>query len=417
MNRTALASSISREIGIDFAVVGPALLDRSIAARMRGLGLRPDEEPSYLRRVEIDQDERDELLESMLVPETWFFRDDQPFELIRAVARARVAASGRRPLRVLSLPCSNGAEPFSVALALLDEGLSASSFQILAVDLSRRNLESARRGLYRDRQVRLIPTELRQKYFSTVGIESRLDPRVVELVEFRRGNLVDPSLLAGEAPFDLVLCRNVLIYLTSEARSIAAGSLARLLADDGYLIVGHADRMKLLEERFQPLENASQFAYSKVRRAQATLPVPPAIPVSPKPPAPGPSGPPRPAASPARLRPATPSVPGPSTAVLLDRARSLADAKRFDEAVRCCDQSLASTGPDAEAYFLLGLIHQARGQDADAEKLMRKAVYLRADHAEALLCLSLLARRRGDEPEAGRLLARSRRANSREAKS
>src|SRR5262249_6466361 len=156
-----------------------------------------------------------ELLEDFLVPETWFFRAGAHLALL--VEHVRGYVQRGRGCRLLSVPCSTGEEPYSLALALDEAGLFGAPWTLLAVDLSARSLAGARGGVYYELSFRQTPAAIRERYFRPREHGWELERRVRERVEFRQGNLVDPGFLAGEAPFDLIVCRNLFIYLHPEA--------------------------------------------------------------------------------------------------------------------------------------------------------------------------------------------------------
>ena len=159
-----------------------------------------------------------ELAEELLVHETWFFRDPAVFdELARVVVPLAAGAHGR-PLRLLSAPCATGEEAYSIAIALLELGLPEASFEVVGVDVSRRALEAAEEGRYGKHSLR---SERRgwEARFLIGDVDCWSVSAVVrERVRFLRANLVEPGALSSEAPFDVVFCRNMLVYLTEAAR-------------------------------------------------------------------------------------------------------------------------------------------------------------------------------------------------------
>lgn len=435
MTREALAARLELELGLDRQVLGEAALERLVRAGMRRSGVT--EESAYLEGAMADAGAWRELVEDVVVPETWFFRDRGPFELIRAMGAEWAAGSGA-PFRALSLPCSTGEEAYSIALALAEGGLAPARFSILAVDLSERSLASARGGVYRDRAMRLVPPETRQRYFQESPSGSRIRDDLRASVRFAAGNALDPGLLARQEPFDLILCRNLLIYLTAEARARLIGALADALAVDGCLIVGHAEGSRLLDQRFRPVEQRGTFAYRKQpdpvrpgsKRGGGKRPVGVTSPAARV----GVGGSGDRAGRSPRARSRTvgdghvgnaphaiggdahvgnvPHDPG-ASAVEPDLAevRRLADSGDFERASELCGRWMLRHGPSAPAYHLLGSIAQARGDLERAEEHHRRAVYLDPGLADSLLALSLLARRRGDRAGAERLARRASRAD------
>lgn len=421
MWRDHVEDLLSREIGLDHAAVGDGTISKAVETRRAARGFASAEE--YVAALQGSGEELQALIEEVVIPESWFFRDVQPFELVRRLARERwLRNPSFPPLRALSLPCASGEEPYSIALTLNEAGLPASRFQIDGVDVSARVLDRARRGVYSENAFRAKAFPDYRRHFRPVANRFELDPAVRASVRFHRGNLLDAGLLKGEAPYDFIFFRNLLIYLTPEARERAMATLDRLLAPTGILFAGHAEALAILTPRFAPIPERGCFAYRRVS-------------ASPTPPEPAPSHPPvsrphRPrdirqdsAARPKVLSRADPGhgtsgleaaqAPNTPTPGLLERATECANQRRYDEAIRLCEQSNRERGPSAQAYFLLGMIHQAAGRADQADACLLKAVYLDAQHDEALLALALNAQRRGDPSAEAGYRRRAERASQR----
>ncbi|NDC54081.1 MAG: chemotaxis protein, partial [Planctomycetia bacterium] len=235
---------LARWIGLDPDTIGSPAIARAVRSRMEALGI-PDP-AALVDRAAADPAERDLLVEEVVVGESWFFRDPQVFGFVARFARSRAALPGRGPLRVLSAPCAAGEEPYSVAIGLLEAGLAPGQFTIDAVDVSRAALARAREARYTANAFRNADLSFRDRWFHREGQASVLDEHVRRLVRFAWANLLDESLLgetlgAGRGPYDVVLCRNLLIYLTPAARARVVATLERLLAPDGLLVLGAAE--------------------------------------------------------------------------------------------------------------------------------------------------------------------------------
>jgi chemotaxis protein methyltransferase WspC len=435
---------LAGRIGLDPRTVGDAAIQRALHARMSCLGL--DDRDAYLRLLARSEHEQQELVEEVVVPESWFFRDEAPFATLREYAAHARRDRPTRPLRVLSIPCGCGEESYSIAITLLDLGLTPEHFHIDAVDVSARHLAAAGRGVYRGNSFRGSNLAFRDRHFHPDARRQSftLDPAVRRTVQFLRGNLLDPHLLSGHSPYDVIFCRNVLIYLDEAARRRTLDSLHRLLLPTGILFVGHAERLAIDDPRFEPYgENASfalRLAQPRVRTTPSPLSPWERVPegrvgakshrVLQQPLSPWervPEGRVRAEAQPSasasastRVRAATPEAPvalPESSALWLADAARLADQGRSDEAAARCEAVLARFGPSAPALFLLGLVQQSTGRLADAEACFRKAVYLDPGHDEALFTLALCAERRGDTHTAARYRRRAERARAKRANS
>jgi chemotaxis protein methyltransferase WspC len=399
----ALEELLRHEIGLDPTSVGPQLILRAVTQRMRDLKL--DDLALYVSRVEQSAEELQELIEEVVVAESWFFRDERPFEWLRAYVRNRWKSRlVRPPLRILSMPCAGGEEPYSIAIVLSEEGLSEREYRVDAVDTSTRRLAIARRGIYSQNAFRGQGVPSRSRYFRKHLEGYEVDPALRATVHFIRGSILDPGLLAGSSAYDVVFCRNLLIYLVPSARAALLALVDRVLAPDGVLVIGHADRLNSIgaQGRFAPTGDVGCFAYrriasggapvSAILRADLDSPHPVrAIETNDAPQA--------------TVNTAQPAVPVVSDILdpravepllLLGQASELANQGRFIEAISLCERHLKEKGLTAAAYSLMGMICQASGDRGRAEDCFRKAVYLDPNHDEALLALALLAEYRGD---------------------
>ncbi len=411
---TAIESLLTSRIGLDPVSVGPQLIARAARQRMRELGLV--DLGAYERWVRDSEPELQALIEEVVVSESWFFRDERPFQWFRDYVRARwMADVGRAQLRVLSVPCAGGEEPYSIAMALKDLGLPTRRFQIDAVDISAQRLAMAHRGVYSANAFRGSDLNFRARYFRDHPQGYELDSSVRSTVRFFQASVLDPQLLAGFAPYDVIFCRNLLIYLGAAARRCVLAAIDRLLAADGRLLIGHADRLDItgVTPRFNAVGDPACFVYR--RRAEGDGPLPRHGP-EPLPPASLPADmtatfPPLIVSPPAAdlvittmpLGPMTTATPPSSVAIerpLLEQAAELANLGHFDDAIAACDHHLRRKGVSAPAYYLMGMIHQAAGNRQRAEECFHKTVYLDPVHDEALLALALLAERRGDHDAA-----------------
>ncbi len=228
---------LKSRIGLDASSVGSAVIERAVRQRMSGLALHDEDE--YWMRLNGSPGEVQALIEAVVVPETWFFRYPESFTTLARLAFERLPSlGGGRALRILSLPCSTGEEPYSIVMALLDAGLSEYLFEVDALDVSARVIERASLGVYGRNSFRGDELGFRDRHFSEVADGYQLAEQVRRKVRFRCGNLLDPGLLAGEAPYDFVFCRNLLIYFDRPTQSEVVEVLKRLLRPDGAMFIG-----------------------------------------------------------------------------------------------------------------------------------------------------------------------------------
>lgn len=403
---------LKETIGLDVTSVGQAIIERAV--RQRSIVSQAVSADEYWRTLQGSRDEQQALIEAVIVPETWFFRYPESFVTLAKLAGKRLAEiNNLRALRILSLPCSTGEEPYSIAMALLDAGLKPHQFKVDGLDVSPLSVEKARRALYGKNSFRGDDIAFRDRHFIAEGESYRLDQRVLEQVRLQVGNLLDPALLAGEPPFDFVFCRNLLIYFDQPTQKQVFEVLKCLTHVDGVLFIGPAEGSLLGRLGMRSIGVPQSFAFSRQGTADpdplptfvpAPLPVP--QPLRNPPPAPVRS---RPFASVVPLATA-PKTPGTDTAVLLANIAALANEGKSAEARAACESYLRSHEPVAQVFYWLGLLSDVAGNTLEAQGFYRKALYLEPQHPEALMHLAALLQAQGDAMGARRLQERAARS-------
>jgi len=197
-----------------------------------------------------------EVVEAMTTNETFFFRDKLPFDHFREVVLPAmlVARAREKHLRIWCAAASSGQEPYSLAMGLKEIApvLAGWRVDILATDLSGEMLERARAGIYSQFEVqRGLPIQLLVKYFTQVGEQWQISSDLRSMVQFRPINLLKDFSALGK--FDLVFCRNVLIYFDQETKTDVLTRLARQIPSDGYLVLGAAETVVGLTNAFRPV--------------------------------------------------------------------------------------------------------------------------------------------------------------------
>jgi chemotaxis protein methyltransferase WspC len=389
VNARVIETVVRERLGLDPEALGPDVLARAVEARMRARGFT---DPAlYTARLMTEPAERTTLAADLVVSETWFFRGGRAlFERLAGFVADR--AAGRSPgntVRVLSIPCSTGEEPYSLAIALAERFLTPDEYTIHAVDVSDRALARATAARYGSFAFREGGMDVRPVYFRAVEGDWELLPHLRAAVRFLSGNLTDPVFLADERAYDLILCRNLFIYLTPDARARALANFDRLLVLDGRLCLTPAEADRLPPGRFVPDGPTEYGIYRRAGLGSAVHGAPART---------------EPAANP-RSNPAL-RLPVPPAPDALASARKLADGGRLDEARAACEALLRARPADADALALLGVVHLAAGRADDALGALRKALYLAPDHVEALEHMITLCARRGDAARASALRQR-----------
>jgi chemotaxis protein methyltransferase WspC len=389
---------LSKRIGLDAKTVSSRKIARVAEARRLACGLSDLE--AYLKLLKASPQELEELVELIVVPETWFFRDRKPFEFLKQYVLGEwLPKSGQAVLRLLSVPCSTGEEPYSLAITLLEAGLSPKQFQIDAIDISKKAIDKAKRAVYNKNSFRGEDFIDRSRYFKQTEAGYELSLLVRQSVNFQQGNLLNSSTFLGKQ-YDIIFCRNVLIYLQSSACDQALDILNRSLVPGGLLFLGASETGKIDTEKFTSVRQPFTFAYQKA--GQQKLKKVSASPVasssksfqvakklSDKPVAKTP-----PTQSSPQVFISQPSYPD------LQEVKSLANRGQLEEALTLCKTYLSYNRMSAAAYTLLAQLYQAQGNDTQAEHYFQRALYLEPNSIEALIHLALLKESCGETRQA-----------------
>ncbi|MGF6392614.1 CheR family methyltransferase [Pseudomonas plecoglossicida] len=403
---------LQERIGLDVESVGVPMVERAL--HQRSLALNAVDLDDYWLRLQQSPGEQQALIEAVIVPETWFFRYPESFTALVDLAHKRLAElAGERPLRLLSLPCSTGEEPYSLAMALLDSAINPAAFQIDAIDISPNSVAKAVRATYGRNSFRGSELAFRERHFHAVGDSHQLGERVRQQVKFEVGNVLDPLLASRDGLYDFVFCRNLLIYFDLPTQQRVFEVLKRLIHPQGVLFIGPAEGSLLARLGMRPLGIAQSFAYvhqpadttvaapaplRSISARAATTPIKPSRPL--------------PAPQPRRTTPvAAPVVEQrESEDELLASIARQANAGDSVQARASCQRYLRQFAPKAQVYYWLGLLSDTEGDAAQALSHYRKALYLEPQHPEALLHLATLLAAQGDSAGARRLQERAARA-------
>ncbi|WP_219118259.1 protein-glutamate O-methyltransferase CheR [Janthinobacterium sp. UMAB-56] len=395
--------------------VSKSVAERAVGQRMEQTGFT--DSAAYLQAL--TPAEMTQLIELVVVPESWLFRDPQAFYATVELVQERWARG--RATRILSIPCAGGEEPYSMAMALRDGGVPKQAFSIDAYDLSPGCIERAQAGVYGRNAFRAQDVGFRERYFTHVADDAyRIIDSLREQVTFRQGNLLQFDTATYSRHYDVIFCRNLLIYFDKPTTRAAIHNLSALLADDGMLLAGYAEVPSFCQNGYASLQLRQAFALKKEMLAPASAvqvaPLPALRTLRSVPPAPRRAAVAAPSSAtpvaPVALRTRPMSLPSPAPAVqadLLAEARLLADRGQLREAGEKCHAHLARVPEAAEAYFMLGIINELAGKMDLADDYWRRCIYLQPDHYEALCHLSLLAERNGNHTAAATLKARAAR--------
>lgn len=263
---------LSQTYGFDFSSHRMSTLEREIGSRMSVLNL--EAAPAYIRVLEDSADEVTTLIDCLTVNVSRFFRNPLTFEhLARRTLPAIVAKKTKasdRSLRVWSAGCSRGEEPYSIAILIneiMEKENKAFDLNIFATDINTKVLETVEAGAYQFDQIKNVKHGWIHKYFTRSDDTYVLSPKIRNMVHFSFYNMIDaktyvpPESVFGN--FDLVLCRNLVIYFKAERQAIIFEKLFNALAPDGYLVLGEAEKLPARFETFFYKENDYSHIYRK----------------------------------------------------------------------------------------------------------------------------------------------------------
>lgn len=398
------------------------LLWERVQRRLRASGtVGVDAYLALLNDFEAGPPEWTALEAELTIGETYFFRYAAQFEaLTRDILPSLLKARAEeRRLRIWSAGCATGAEPYSVAI-LLQEALGPAlpdwRISILGTDLNENFLAAARRADFGRWALRSLTAERRRAWFDQVGDRFHLKPAYRRLVRFERGNLLD---LLGPTPplelseFDLILCRNVLIYFEHQTVEALARQLVTRLRPDGWLLLGHAEPNLGFNAFATAVSFPGTVAYRRSGAPQPPVETPPAPLVFEAPP---PAYElalqllPEPVVAPSPPTPdhAAPVEPA-DEAVTFDRIERLADLGDFEAARALCLDAIEAAPLEPRLHYRLGVVDHAAGRLREAEGALRKACYLDPAYAMALLQLGLVRLELGRLQSGRRALEAARR--------
>lgn len=374
------------------------------------------------------------LVKKLLVPETWFFRDSEPFRYLKTVVKER-KSSGL--FRILSAPCATGEEPYSIALTLIESD-NPVYFRIDAVDINEEFIEAAKAGIYTPNSFRTDLNPEYSKYFiSDETKNSRIHPQISAHINFFTMNLLEDGIESGLSSYDAIFCRNLLIYLTKPAREKLLSKLKKLLRPDGILFTGHAEIAWFAQNGFVPVSNNKAFACrpagadgnsannkntaelvrrslinmnTGVQTARQALSVKPLSAVSL-----------RRTAAEADNASARPEITAVKTETIkkpaepannLSRIYELADKGSLHEAETECTRFLSEHEFSIDGLSLMGKIKHALNDEDGALNYFSKAIYLNPNHYDSLVYMALIYEKLGDKTKSG--IFRSRADKARE---
>jgi chemotaxis protein methyltransferase CheR len=260
-----LCEFLYRRTGMIFTESKRYYVERRIQERMSATGAASF--ASYFARLRIDTlGEVEQFVNAFTVNETYFYRELHQLRCLSADLLPRRAGMAANPLRIWSVPCSTGEEPYSIALWLLEHWPPVDTFEIEIVgsDIDTEVMEAARGGVFGKRALMHLPEAVVAKYFRALGGDRwRILDEIRQSVRFAAVNLIDAAATAAFGRFDVIFCRNVLIYFDDASRRIAAENLFESLLPGGFLCLGHSESMSRISPLFEVRRFADAIVYQR----------------------------------------------------------------------------------------------------------------------------------------------------------
>ncbi len=228
--------NIKRKTGIDLSLYKEAQMKRRLTSLYEKRGFQDFKE--YFRFMTSDQKLFDEFLDRMTINVSEFYRNAKRWEVLQEKIFPKLLKQNKRP-KIWSAACSTGEEPYTLAM-VLSHFMALRDISILATDLDENAIARAKAGTYPERSLQEVPNEVKSKFFASDGMFYQVDESIKKTVTFKKQNLLADSF---EQNFDLIVCRNVLIYFTEDAKNLVYQKFSEALKPGGILFVGSTEQI------------------------------------------------------------------------------------------------------------------------------------------------------------------------------
>jgi len=371
------------------------------------------DEQDFFAELFMSEHLQQQLVDELVIPETYFFRYSQSFDHLRELAAQWLLKNKTGMLRVASIPSATGEESYSIAIILRDAGIPLERFSVDAVDLSAPLIERAKQGVYSRHCLRRHPLVEQSKYFDEVSGGLQVKAEIRARVNFMQGNVRALPSAFFQSKYPIVFCRNLLIYLTDDVRRVLFRQLKAMLTLDGELFVGSAEMSFFLQQGMQPVDVSQVFllqfpspgsttnkqgktkALSRLVKTgvMAKPAEPKSITIENKRQS-------LKAANRVQLLDVAKSVEKSNDDVLIE-IRKLADCGDLTAAYRM-SELLLKKDKSVSVFLLQGEILLAMERLPESIQAMKKVLYLEPDNENALSHLVLMCKRKGNLAEATR---------------
>ncbi|MDR2105418.1 MAG: methyltransferase domain-containing protein [Deferribacteraceae bacterium] len=247
-----LKEIIYKASAITFAESKKYLLENRLSKRLQELNFNSFKEYLYYLKYDINRiKEMDTLLNLVTINETYFLRERQQMDHLMKSTIPAILTRGKKNIRIWSAACSTGEEPYSMAILLREYALSTrANYEIIGTDINTEVVDIAKKGVYRGMSFRGVPPNFQSTYFTQNGLVYEIKDEFKHRVRFQIGNLISHTLPAQVGKFDVIFCRNALIYFDIEGKQKVLDMFYNCLNTPGYLYLGHSESTIKIKSKF-----------------------------------------------------------------------------------------------------------------------------------------------------------------------
>ena len=260
-----LRDIIVKVSGIMFSEHKKYLIENRLSKRLIELALTSFKEYiNYLKSNPKREAEIVTLINLVTINETYFMRERGQVDYLVSTVMPALIAQNKKNIRIWSIPCSTGEEPYSIAIELYDAGFfSKATIEVIATDINSDVVEAAKHGVYREGAFRSCSQEFISKHFTQQGSDFIISNNIKNRVKFNVGNIVSDRILSLIGKVDIIFCRNVLIYFDFDNKKVALTNFKNILNPDGYLFLGHSESVSRVSTDFVMNNFGTGIVYTK----------------------------------------------------------------------------------------------------------------------------------------------------------
>jgi len=382
------------ELGLEEQVMSLNEWQKMINTHMEEVGAENYE--AYYKCLKKSASRFQELIERVVIPETWFMRQKESLEFIPYyLGRLIKNPESEVPFfSVLSLPCSSGEEPYSISMLLYDAGFSGIHYKVDAIDVSALGIRTAQQGIYGSNSFRNSSEAFKYAHFDPEGEKLRVKNIFRKNVNFSCENVLKSKQWKTRGSYDVIVCRNFFLYLNSNAQKELVEDFKQILKPQGILLVGSSELQIFKSLGFETFGNLKNCAM-RLKVAPQHVNSNPHSPLN-------------------RMMDLSKQIQNQQRKLekVFSQAKLAANQGCLHEALVYCREYLRYHAEDPEVYYLMGLIHHADEKLQEAKDFFRQALYLDPNHYDTLMYMALLEEMIGENSQAAALRRRAEKARA-----